>query len=219
MTLLLIAIIGGMMILFVFVLNLSKVLAVKEQANTTAQQASLATTSVIYDHIWDSINRYEQTLIGKVDQLPEPIAEKVNNRQVLMRNDPRYNDYSDNEIYIQAIDFTLKDELTSGVGRNQLKQILEEDLDKLRPEMINTAREIVDENNGNVVKSKIQIYGDRIHISASSDFTASTYDKFFKGFKEKLFQTSAGPKIDFLSELSIWKDETISLSSEEEVNW
>ena len=56
-----------MMVLFVFVVNLTQVLAVKERANTTAQQASLAATSVFYEEIWHSIDEYERTLIGVIE--------------------------------------------------------------------------------------------------------------------------------------------------------
>lgn len=69
-----------MMVLFVFVFNLSKIFAVKEEANTTAQQASLAATSVLYDQLDEAIEEYEKGLIGTVDSYPESIGQKIEKR-------------------------------------------------------------------------------------------------------------------------------------------
>jgi hypothetical protein len=198
-----IGILAIMMVLFVFILNLSKVFAVKEQANSTSQQASLAATAVLYDQIEVAIKRYEdETLPGLVEQHPKSIAEKIDEKIIELNSDPDYSDYSQNEISIEAIDFVLIDELRHGFGKKDLAEILEEEIEQdIIKSMTSEARQTILENEGNLQGATLKIEAGQVYVKASNTVEATSYDGFFNNFAEELFQTSAGPKIDFLEHI------------------
>ncbi|MBM7588266.1 hypothetical protein JOC86_004863 [Bacillus pakistanensis] len=195
-----IGILAIMMVLFVFILNLSKVFAVKEQANSTSQQASLAATAVLYDQIEVAIKKYEdETLPGLIDKHPKSIAEKIDEKIIELNSNPNYSDYSSNEISIEAVDIVLRDELSKGIGKEELAKTLEDEIEQnIIKSMTSEARQTILENNGNLQGATLTIDDGQVHVKASNTVEATSYDGFFNNFAEELFQTSAGPKIDFL---------------------
>ncbi|RST71482.1 hypothetical protein D4T97_018475 [Siminovitchia acidinfaciens] len=211
-----IGLLAVMMIMFVFVLNLSKVLAVKEQANTTAQQASLAATSVLYEEIWDSIEEYENDLIKKLlegldpeaginilDLYPKTIEERVDEETVRIQSaNP---EESHNEARRKAINQVVSEEIQSEPWGYMLRDQLDRDLRfQIIPDMKDAARETINENGGNKSEAEMRIFHhDRVYVRASNDVESTSYGKFLKGIKKKLFQESAGPKIDFVKFLPI----------------
>ncbi|MBS4206158.1 Tad domain-containing protein [Lederbergia citrea] len=201
-----------MMILFMLVVNMTQVLAVKEQANTTSQQASLAATSVLYEEIWYSIDEYERSLIGMIESYPETIREKVDKRITQLRSNHSYRNDSDNEIRRKAINQVISEQLRSGIGKEALRNQLENDIRfKIIPKMKTAAVAAIVANNGNVNEAEMQVFKDeRIYVKASNNVEGSAYNKYFSGIKKKLFQESAGPKVDFVSQLSI--SQTIKLN-------
>lgn len=208
MTLLMISILGCMLLLSVIILNFSKVLAVKEQADTTTQQASLAASSVIYDHIEESINEYDREAF-LLNPLRKPLSKKVEDWQRKLSRDSKYREYSENEINTEAIDLAIKEEFSSDQS-SLLRSILDNNLKELEPQMMSVAREVIQENKGKLDGAEMRFEHNRIYIKAANEFKATKYDTLLEGFHKKLYQESAGPEIDFLSELSIWKN-TISL--------
>ncbi|MBS4175855.1 pilus assembly protein TadG-related protein [Bacillus sp. FJAT-49736] len=216
-SLLMIAIMGGMLVLFVFILNLSKALAVKEQANTTAQQASLAATSVIYDHINTAIDLYDLHLLSlPLEPPPILLSMKVSEYKSSLAHNFKYRDYSANEINMEAIDLAIKSELSEGYDPLFLKGILESNLTGLVPSMISVAREVIKENHGNLEDAEMRFKDNRIYIKASNEYKATNYDKLLEGMHRKLFQESSGPEIDFLGELSIWNNTKILLREKDD---
>lgn len=193
-----------MIILFIVVLNLSKILAVKEEANKTSQQASLVATSILYEEIWDSVNKYEDTIIGKVDKYPETISEKVDKRTLLLQGQSKYREYTSNEIRLEAIDQVFTEELKNGIGKDDFKDILKADIEyQIFPDMRSAVQDSIRNNDGSLSGAKIGFDDGRIYVKASNNFIATSYDGFLKDFSKKLFQRSTGPKIDFISELNI----------------
>ncbi|VEF49207.1 helicase/secretion neighborhood TadE-like protein [Bacillus freudenreichii] len=211
-----IGLLAVMMIMFVFVLNLSKVLAVKEQANTTAQQASLAATSVLYEEIWDSIEEYENDLIKKLlegldpeagisilDLYPKTIEERVDEETVRIQSaNP---EESHNEARRKAINQVVTEEIQSEPWGYMLRDQLDRDIRfHIIKDMKDAARATINDNGGNTSEAEISIFhNDRIYVRASNDVETTAYGNFLKGIKKKLFQESAGPKIDFVKFLPI----------------
>lgn len=211
-----IGILSIMMIMFVFVLNLSKALAVKEQANTTAQQASLAATSVLYEEIWDSIEQYEDDLIKKLldgldpdsndtifDLYPKTIEERVDEETVQIQSSNPED--SQNEARRKAINQIVSEEIREGTWGYMLRDQLDKDLRfHIIPHMKDAARTTIVENGGKVSEAEMRIFdNDRVFVKASNEVESTSYGKFLKGIKKKLFQESAGPKIDFVKYLPI----------------
>ncbi|HYK72887.1 MAG TPA: Tad domain-containing protein [Pseudoneobacillus sp.] len=203
-----------MMVMFIFVVNLTKVLAVKEQSNTTAQQASLAVTSILYESLWEKFKDYKEIpVLPETPGLPvnKSIEEKVEEREMDLRTNSSYAHFSEKELHIEAIDQILVEELQKPTGKKLKEQMELEMSYQILPEMKDVARETILDNNGNLEESQLFIKNNRIEIKASQTVKATTFGEFFKGLEDRLFQQSAGPKISFLSELSGWSDRTEEL--------
>ncbi|MCR8850840.1 pilus assembly protein TadG-related protein [Rossellomorea sp. SC111] len=200
-----------MMVLFVFVFNLSKIFAVKEEANTTAQQASLAATSVLYDQLDEAIEKYEsREIIGVVDSHPESIEEKIEKKEIQLRSDAGYNDYSENEIKLEAIDIVLTEELRHGLGKDKLDDILGEEIyQQTLPDMVSQAKSTIIQNDGNLTDATLTIKDGQVFVHASNTMEGTSFKGFFQDIKEDLFQTSAGPKVDFIEELSNFQNKEV----------
>jgi Putative Flp pilus-assembly TadE/G-like len=200
---LMIGLLSIMMVLFIFVFNLSKIFAVKEEANTTAQQASLAATSVLYSQVDEVINDYEKTLEGTVDKVPESIGMKIQKKEIELKSSSSYDDYSDNEIELEAMDIVLTEELHSGVGKDKLHDMLNEELYQITlKEMQSQAQTTIIQNNGNLSGATLVVDDGQVFVRASNTVEGTSFKGFFTDLKEDLFQTAGGPKVDFLTELS-----------------
>jgi hypothetical protein len=200
---LMIGLLSIMMVLFIFVFNLSKIFAVKEEANTTAQQASLAATSVLYSQVDEVINDYEKTLEGTVDKVPESIGMKIQKKEIELKSSSSYDDYSDNEIELEAMDIVLTEELHSGVGKDKLHDMLNEELYQITlEEMQSQAQTTIIQNNGNLSGATLVVDDGQVFVRASNTVEGTSFKGFFTDLKEDLFQTAGGPKVDFLTELS-----------------
>ncbi|PFG03893.1 Tad domain-containing protein [Bacillus sp. es.034] len=202
-----------MMVLFVFVFNLSKIFAVKEEANTTAQQASLAATSVLYDQLDEAIEEYEKGIIGTVDSYPESIEQKIEKKETQLRSDADYNDYSENEIKLEAMDIVLTDELRHGIGKKDLDRKLGQEIyNGILPDMESQAKSTILENDGNLTDATLTIKDGQVFVHASNTMEGTAFKGFFQDIKEDLFQTSAGPKVDFIEELSNFHNKEVERS-------
>jgi hypothetical protein len=200
---LMIGLLSIMMVLFIFVFNLSKIFAVKEEANTTAQQASLAATSVLYSQVDEVINDYEAGLVGTVDKLPESIGKKIQKKEFELQSDSSYDEYSDNEIELEALDIVLTEELHSGVGKDQLHDMLNNELYQITlKDMKSQAQSTIIQNNGNLSGATLVVDDGQVFVRASNTVEGTSFKGFFTDLKEDLFQTAGGPKIDFLTELN-----------------
>ncbi|QTC41016.1 Tad domain-containing protein [Bacillus sp. V3] len=201
--LLMIGLLSIMMVLFIFVFNLTKIFAVKEEASTTAQQASLAATSVLYSQVNGVIEEYEKTPEGTIDKIPESIEKKIQKKEIELRSSSGYDDYSDNEIKLEAMDIVLSEELKRGVGKETLHDMLNEELyHTTLPDMVAQAQTTIVQNNGNLTGAELVIDDGQVFIRASNTVKGTSYKGFFTDLKEDLFQTAGGPKVDFLTELN-----------------
>ena len=236
-TLFLLGMISVMFILFMVIINFAKVYAVKEKSFTTSQQASLAATAEFYERIWDVVAEFDDIDEENLPPPPDddddddenppdvnPITKIKIKVKVGLKEDElraRYgSEKSENEIHIDAIDEVLAEELNTGLGKRRLRQVLTEQYEsRIKPAVIDKARNVILANGGKLEQAEIALFHeDRIYIKAANEFQGQ--GKYLDGFKEKVFQTGAGPEIGFISELGI-SDETISLLNErdDEVIW
>ncbi|WP_201716823.1 Tad domain-containing protein [Rossellomorea arthrocnemi] len=205
-----------MMVLFVFVFNLTQIFAVKEEANTTAQQASLAATSVLYDQLDEAIEKYEKSIIGTVDSSPETIGQKIEKKEIQLRSDAGFNEYSENEIKLEAMDIVLTEELRHGLGKDKLDDIMGEEIyQRTLSDMVSQAKSTILENGGNLTDATLTIKNGQVFVHASNTMEGTAFKGFFQDIKEDLFQTSAGPKVDFIEELSNFHNKEVEKSLDE----
>ncbi len=200
-------------VMFVLVLNLSNVLVAKEQANSAAQQASLAATAELYDKMYEVIEEYESEVIGLVDSYPENIEEKVD-KEVERLSAGEMSGYTLNEIQTEAFDRVLAEELSKGLGDDLLRKKIEEELEfdwsiRIRQ----TARNAILANGGSLEDAELKLFEDgRIVVSASRDIEITDSNGWLSGVEENIARTSAGPEMSFVKELKDWEERTYSLN-------
>ncbi|MEC5424932.1 Tad domain-containing protein [Virgibacillus sp. C22-A2] len=204
-----IGMLGLMMVLFVFVLNMGAALVVKEKSATTAKQASMAATSMLYKEVRQEIYEYEhETLEGSIHAFFEDFDEKISDEKDSLRNNSNYNDWTDNELELEALDRVLDKALSNSELRIKLREILQNiDFDAT---VINMARNTIVENGGKLEGATLTVKQNRIYVRAANEVESTSYDGLLRGIKEKLYQESAGPKVDFLQD--IWNPGTIQLN-------
>lgn len=191
---------GIMMVLFIFVINMGFALTVKEDSATTVQQASMAASSVLYEDVRKVIYNYEdETLEGAVQAFFKDIKKKVDQKAEQLSTNAAYNDWSSNEIELEAFDIVLDNELDKGVVRNKLMEVLQaEDIEE---KVIDKAKQTILRNGGELTGAELAIHENRIYVRAANEMESVSYDGFMKGIKENIYQDSAGPKIDFLEDI------------------
>ncbi|WP_100009948.1 Tad domain-containing protein [Lentibacillus sediminis] len=188
------------MILLIFVVNLGGALATKEQSATTAQHASLAATSVLYEEVRRAVYEYENdTLEGTLLSFFEDIEEKVDERAAELPGSGNYSGWSVNEIELEAFDQVLSEALNQDVLRSKLIEVLgEEDIESA---VIDKAREAILANDGVLEGAQLGINDNRIYIRAANEYESVSFDGFMEGIQENVYQESAGPTIDFLEDV------------------
>lgn len=191
---------GIMMILFIFVINMGFALTVKEDSATTVQQASMAASSVLYEDVRRVIYDYEdETLEGAVQAFFKDIEKKVDKKAEQLSANGAYSDWSSNEIELEAFDIVLEKELDKQVVRKKLMEVLQnEDIEK---DVINKAKQTILQNGGKLTGAELAIHDNRIYVRAANEMESVSYDGFMEGIKEKIYQDSAGPKINFLEDI------------------
>lgn len=189
-----------MMILFIFVINMGFALTVKEDSATTVQQASMAASSVLYENVREVIYDYEdEALEGAVQAFFKDIEEKVDDKTNELAEKTAYNDWSSNEIELEAFDIVLKDELDKAVVRGKLMEVLQDE--NIEEKVINKAKQAILQNGGELTGAELAIRNNRIYIRAANEMESVSYDGFMEGVKENIYQDSAGPKINFLEDI------------------
>ncbi|WP_087973445.1 pilus assembly protein TadG-related protein [Oceanobacillus rekensis] len=214
---------GIMGVLFVFVLNMGMALAVKEQSATTAQQASMAASSVVYEEVREIVFGfdYEEALPEEEpseessddpgeaedeEELPyENLEDKLEEAVDELLGRSQYSDWSDNERELQALDRYLTDVLFPiPIIGDALKLKLRNA--PIEDKAIDMARSTILQNGGVLDEAELWIDSNRIYVRAANEMEGVSYDGFMEGIEENIFQESAGPEIDFLTE--IWNEST-----------
>jgi hypothetical protein len=222
-SLLVMGLLGVTMIMFLVVLSFSKVFAIKEKASTASEQASYAATSVIYEVVMESIEEYDNTLPGKVDEvIDKTLVEKIEEKkEELLTFNPFL---SQNEAKIEAINKVISEELNNGGGTGQglglglgvrkelLNKIL---LDNLTSESTNqkirsAVSDVIINNDGILEGTTVEYLDEyQVKVATSARYEALKYDELIPEDKRKLKQKAKGPEIDFIKDLNGWSDYSI----------
>jgi hypothetical protein len=205
---------GIMMIMFVFVMNLGSILTTKEESNKTSTQASMAASSKLYEIVRNKLadSDYpkpspDDPNYGEKIQVYDYFQEYKEDPDLLSRINsikilPQYKDWSFNELKLEALDKYLVE------GFNGIDLLVEELTDLLSGsvdhDVIRTAIDTIKLNNGELKDAFLEIKKDkkdgkeRIHIIASNQFESISYKGLIDNYEENIMQESAGPKIDFI---------------------
>ena len=119
-----------LMLLFIFVLNIGSVLATKEKSATTAKQASMSATSVVYEEARKAILNYDNSEHEDPDDGPHPIwmffhnfEDAVKERLQQMGWDSRYFGMSANERELRAMSYVIDQGLQTQFVNQKLKDL------------------------------------------------------------------------------------------------
>ncbi len=203
-----------MVIMFLVVLNFTKVFAVKQQASNAAEQASFAATAVIYELTMEGVRNYDRSIPGQAERVlaGKTVAEKIGDRTgALQGSEP---DLSYNEARLRAIDEVLSAELQSGPGSNKLNH---EILSILQWNGIDEIRAVVNEtvgtNGGGSDATSVVLFSPdyRVEVKTSSEFKGLEINHIFAGLIKHISQTGKGPEAAFLKELDGWSRKTIEI--------
>ncbi|WP_067724817.1 Tad domain-containing protein [Oceanobacillus damuensis] len=220
---------GFIMILFVFVMNMGMALAVKEQSATTAQQASMAASSVLYDEVQEIVFGFDYEGVlpeedpeedsdevnndePEEEDLPfENLEEKINELAVNFQGNGRYSGWSENEKKLQAFDQYLTDDLFPLPLIGQALKIKLQN-SGIESAVIDMARNTIIQNGGVLDEAELWVKDDRIYVRAANEMEGASYNGFMSGIQENIFQESAGPEIEFI-EFILGKNYHVSLEN------
>ena len=202
-TLLTLGLLGVMALLFAVLLNLVKVYAVKQQASTAAQQASLAATSEIYRAVTKAIQDTDNAGLlcpgpGGVglNLWPKTIAEQIQDKKWDLRG--QYPSWTDRELELEAIDLVLADTLHD-VRYVCLKDQIELELDLSTSTIKQAGLDKVYSNGGETVDTDIDInHRYQVEVKTSSEYRAYKYDEWIPDNNRNIRQVGLGPELKFL---------------------
>jgi hypothetical protein len=225
-SLLVMGLMGVTMIMFLVVLSFSKVFAIKEKASTASEQASYAATSVIYEVVMESVEEYDSSLPGKVEEvIDKTLKERIEEKKEEIST---FNPFlSENEAKIEAINKVISDELNNddplnpglglGLGLGARKELLNKILlDNLTSDSTNqrirsAVSDVIINNDGILEGTTIEYLDNyQIKVETSARYEALKYDELIPEDKRKLKQKSKGPEIDFIKEVNGWSDYSIN---------
>lgn len=256
-----------MMIMFVILLNLSKVFVVKEHASSNAEQASLSATSVVYEKVEQAIEDYDNQMAsiknkkiqdlqeeidgweekiedqedklddlkdddkdkkGKIEEKIEDLEEKIKDNEKKfsqLKNNPDSviqkkiekeeqklkvkHSWSNNQIYVNAIDNVLMEEMPMN---KKLNDSIANALNDSQQKILQVVKQTTSENGGNPAGTQVKLFEDnRIKVRTSTTFKSEAFGETIPKEKKDLYDEGSGPSLDFVEYLKGWSNETITL--------
>lgn len=184
-------------VIFVIVVNIGKVYAVKQQAATATQQAALAGTSVLVEATVKGVEAFDaseaaveqrEAADGKsVSELIDEEAEK--NRQ---RGEAK------DIAYIHA----LNDVLPSRIERHEfLEETITNHIEGAIDRFKQVVREVIEDNGGNIERSTVIFSLDyRVEVQADATYEAITdhAENYMPKMSKEIPQKGSGPSLRYL---------------------
>lgn len=201
MSLLMMAVVFFGILMFVLLLNFIKVFAVDNQANTAAQQGSLAATGVVYKQAMNVIERYSYPCGDDICFLIEDYHKE---KRALSGES-----LSENEKHRKAIDKTLLNRMSRDAT---LKRQIRLAMQRATAEIPGVVKNVIRKNNAKVSDTKIKIFNNknRIEVITSAEFESSEVPGFMRKMKEDLPQIGMGVEVPFIQVLN-WPSRTLQL--------
>lgn len=184
-------------VIFVIVVNIGKVYAVKQQAATATQQAALAGTSVLVEATVKGVEAFDaseaaveqrEAADGKsVSELIDEEAEK--NRQ---RGEAK------DIAYIHALNDVLPPRMSIYPS---LGDFIDEQIKKEKNSFNQVVREVIEDNGGNIERSTVTFSLDyRVEVQADATYEAITdhAENYMPKMSKEIPQKGSGPSLRYL---------------------
>jgi len=162
----------GVLLMILF-LNIIKMFAVDDRANTSAEQASLAATSVVYDNMMSLIETFSYPCDGEVCYLIEDYDEVA---QAVSSNNPSY---TASQVEREAIDQLLTTKIPQ---ISDLKKAVKQRMEGMSSDISLAVSNVINENKGNPLGTTIEYFNEDNRILIR---TTATFENVEAGFIEK----------------------------------
>ncbi|WP_433746753.1 pilus assembly protein TadG-related protein [Falsibacillus pallidus] len=194
-------------VMLVIGVNFAKAYAVKEKASIGAEQASIAATDVIYDHVLTAVSDYDQSLIGIGHGVikGKSIRHRIEDEQQKIMWGSSMNTSQALQV---AVNRVMKEELPKN---DILKDMVLEELDRAKDEIPSVVADTIVQNHGENSNYKIKMFDSqqRIVIESRAKFESVTDGNLFSRFTKKIPQVGKGPSIPFIENVD-WPDQILS---------
>lgn len=190
-------------IIFVIVLNIAKVYAVKQQAANATQLGALAGTSVLVNAGKDAMEAFEllsdeQDVIDQLLADGKTISALVNEKAEEYRNKGLAKDIA----YINAMNDILTPRMAA---YDLLNDLVDNHIGNVHGKFNQTVRDVVKKNGGNEERIEITFTTDfRVEVEADASYESITdsAEKYINSMTEEVKQKGSGPSLLFLKDIS-----------------
>ncbi|QKS72476.1 flp pilus-assembly TadE/G-like family protein [Paenalkalicoccus suaedae] len=206
MTLLTVAATGAMITLFLIVFSFANALLVKGNASSSAEQAGIAATAVIYEAVNDAIDEYDEQALMELEleidvdpTLTIDLGETKSLRErITDRAEEDSRDRSPAEKSRAALNEVISNELRG--GNDELEEIISEYVLAAIPESVQAARALIEANNGSTRDGSITFFRERqqIEVVASSRMESLIFDELIGEEERFVTDEGYGPVVPFI---------------------
>ncbi|WP_075618559.1 hypothetical protein [Paenisporosarcina indica] len=195
----LIWILGISAVIFVIVVNITKVYLVKEQTATATQQAAFAGTIVLLETTQEGIEDFDSDLTksaaqkvldgGKTiqDQIDEKVEELMGQGEDLQL------------AYIKAYNSIIPEKMNK---HPQFKSVMKDKFSDsgLSGRLYHAVQSTIEANKANHASVEVVLSNStwRVEVKADSDFETVTDGTYLKSFSSKIPQKGYGPSLDYV---------------------
>lgn len=191
--------------IFVIVVNIAKVYAVKQQAATATQQAALAGTSILLEATIRGIENFDDYS----DTLhPDWVAQRgMDSKSVTALLDEKVTQLkqsgqAEDIAYIQAMNELLPSRIqTYGL----LKTLIKTEIDASGTAFTDTVKQVIEANDGNLERSTVTLTTPEYRIEVIADVTyesvTDSATSYIKDIVKEIPQKGTGPSMTYLKGL------------------
>ena len=191
--------------IFVIVVNIAKVYAVKQQAATATQQAALAGTSILLEATIRGVENFDDY----PDTLhPDWVAQRgMDSKSVTALLDEKVTQLkqsgqAEDIAYIQAMNELLPSRIQA---YGLLKTLIKTEIDASGTAFTDTVKQVIEANDGNLERSTVTLTTPEYRIEVIADVTyesvTDSATSYIKDIVKEIPQKGTGPSMTYLKGL------------------
>ncbi|MFD1204964.1 MULTISPECIES: pilus assembly protein TadG-related protein [Sporosarcina] len=186
-------------VIFVIVVNIGKVYAVKQQAATATQQAALAGTSVLVEATVKGVEAFDRSEVEEVEKQRKAddgksVSELIDEEAEKNRQRGEAKDIA----YIHALNDVLPSRITD---YESLKMSISRHINGAIDHFKQVVREVIEDNGGNIERSTVTFSLDyRVEVQADATYEAITdhAENYMPKMSKEIPQKGSGPSLRYL---------------------
>ncbi|WP_156289392.1 hypothetical protein [Oceanobacillus salinisoli] len=197
----LIWLLGIVSIIFLIVINISKVYITGAQSSNATEQAAIAGTSVIVSETKTAIEKFDANPLSDLTRAHHNMKSMGD---VIEDQKDSYEDtgLSEDQAYIKALNHVLPEEIDA---HPLLENTIKEHFISvgLNNRIYSTVTSIIEENHGNAADTQVILSDEdwRLEVESSVDYNSISDQKYIPEITEKIEGEGFGPTLEYLSRL------------------